>query len=337
LLRSIKALEDNQRALGTENITSMVSALERIVQSIHEFKQQQTVQESLQLHEAREPSKTPSSEHGNKPQERVVLSVPKTMETWSQILSSQAELGPDMIAKQRILRSLMFPEMKLRLSNIAEAHQKTYTWAYDIEQEDLTPFISWLRDGSGVFWVAGKAGSGKSTFMKHISLATSTTQLLNQWANEKTLVTASFFFWNSGSPLQRSQEGLLRSLLFQALAKCPQLIPAVCPERWRHAPANNFAHEEWTLMELLESLGNFLKQNITDTVFCLFVDGLDEYRGEPFDLVKLLQCLQNTSCIKMCLSSRPWNCFQDAFGKDKSTHLRLEQHNHKISSDMSMI
>ena len=41
----------------------------------------------------------------------------------------------------------------------------------------------------------------------------------------------SFFFWNSGSEIQMSQPGLLRSVLHQILSKRPSLIPVVFPAR----------------------------------------------------------------------------------------------------------
>lgn len=45
----------------------------------------------------------------------------------------------------------------------------------------------------------------------------------------------------------------------------------------------------------------------------IFVDGLDEYHGNHQELVAYLQQLQKAPCIKLCVSSRAWNVFADAF------------------------
>lgn len=35
-------------------------------------------------------------------------------------------------------------------------------------------FVAWLEEGDGLYWIAGKAGSGKSTLMKYIASHPST-------------------------------------------------------------------------------------------------------------------------------------------------------------------
>nr|CEG05105.1 unnamed protein product [Fusarium clavum] len=45
----------------------------------------------------------------------------------------------------------------------------------------------------------------------------------------------------------------------------------------------------------------------------IFIDGLDEFEGDCHTLISLIQgCV--TSPIKVCVSSRPWNEFEGAFG-----------------------
>jgi myo-inositol catabolism protein IolC len=48
---------------------------------------------------------------------------------------------------------------------------------------------------------------------------------LIRWAGDKILITASFYFWNSGTELQKSQVGLLQSILHEALTRQQDLIP----------------------------------------------------------------------------------------------------------------
>lgn len=106
----------------------------------------------------------------------------------------------------RILDSLYFEQMHTRHATIKPSYADTFAWIFD---DDTTHFKSWLRRDSGLFWVRGKAGSGKSTLMKFLSDHSQTPAILEQWAGAKRLVTASFYFWNAGSAMEKSHEGLL--------------------------------------------------------------------------------------------------------------------------------
>jgi hypothetical protein len=49
------------------------------------------------------------------------------------------------------------------------------------------------------------------------------------------------------------------------------------------------------------------------TKFCFFIDGLDEYSGDEEETLRLMLDISSSSNIKICVSSRPWNTFLDAF------------------------
>ncbi|KAF3077082.1 hypothetical protein CFAM422_000001 [Trichoderma lentiforme] len=230
-------------------------------------------------------------------------------------------------AEQRILMSLRFQEIKRRRDAVFTAHKTTFEWIFKdtINLRDgkiAIGFKEWLEKQSGHFWLEGKAGSGKSTLMKFISTHADTEMYLSAWAANanKRLVTTSFFFWHSGSPLEKSQEGLLRSLLFGILAKCPDLIKLVCANRLK---ALDHEIEEWTREELLETLRQLANQ-VLPVRFCFFIDGLDEYDGDHDDLIETVKALISLPNIKICLSSRPWPQFRDAFGKNQDQVLRLQ-------------
>ncbi len=152
--------------------------------------------------------------------------------------------------------------------------------------------------------------------MKYICNHNTTLDTLHHWAGLEELFTASFFFWSSGFPMQKSQVGLLQSLLYQVLRACPALILEVCPSKG--------AREPWKRKELFEVLDKVSKQRALPAKFCFFVDGLDEYEGDDEDIIALLQDLASSPNIKICVSSRPWNCFLDAFD-DSKWKLILEQ------------
>ena len=61
--------------------------------------------------------------------------------------------------------------------------------------------------------------------MKFIAENEQTKTSLGEWVGNKTLVIASFFFWNASTHhSQKSQRGLLRTILYQILRQCPELI-----------------------------------------------------------------------------------------------------------------
>jgi hypothetical protein len=146
------------------------------------------------------------------------------------------------------------------------------------------------------------------------------------WAEHCTVVRAQCFFWNPGQPLQKSLTGLLRSLLIQLLEQAPNLIPQVVHLRkWKAARASGNHVIDWTDSELQDTLREYILCAGSSTRVFLLIDGLDEFEGtdekreELIDLFKDLESLEN---VKICLSSRPWNVFQDAFGE--FPQLRLE-------------
>ncbi len=114
-----------------------------------------------------------------------------------------------------ILDSLRFPSMCDRYDEIDDAHKKTFDWIFrhDSNVHSWSNFSDWLVQGDGIYWINGKAGSGKSTLMRYIYEDARTLSLLGQWAGSPdNLTIAAFFFWKSGTADQASQTGLLRSL-----------------------------------------------------------------------------------------------------------------------------
>ena len=139
-------------------------------------------------------------------------------------------------ATKAVLESLFFPTITERYEKIAEAHKKTFEWVFRplVDEEDpkdtqWSDFVEWLSEGQGIYWINGKAASGKSTLMKFIYDHQKTKENLQQWADGKPLYIAKFFFWWAGTEIQKSQNGLLRTLLFDTLRQMPQMTPRILP------------------------------------------------------------------------------------------------------------
>ncbi|KAK9421792.1 putative NACHT domain-containing protein [Seiridium unicorne] len=244
--------------------------------------------------------------------------------------------------EQAFLSSLSFPSRSIRHESIPLAYRQTFGWVLSIPQtpaaspsvaseyeqdESLqTRLANWLRHGDGIFWVSGKAGSGKSTLMKYMADHVQTESLLQDWAHPKQLVIASHYFWSAGTAMQKSKLGLLQSLLFEILRTCPDLIPDVCGERWAATGAtSSFLAAEWTSHELLRALQDISRVANLQTRYCFFIDGADEFKGDLHDLCETFQTLSKSENFKICMSSRPWNVFEDFFGHDNKRKLYIHE------------
>ena len=219
--------------------------------------------------------------------------------------------------------------MRTRHSKIAETHAKTFEWIFDPASSSgdftTTKFKEWLEYGEGIFWISGKAGSGKSTLMKFITGDERTYHSLQIWAGEKRLVMASFYFWASGSEMQKSQEGLLQSLLQQVLMHFPDLIPIVLPTQWKENSQTRPTSISWTRSELIAAINFLAQQSVRCAKFFFIIDGLDEYNGDHKEIIQVLRnFILSSKNTKMCISSRPWNMFQTEFGDSSTPKFLLE-------------
>lgn len=224
-------------------------------------------------------------------------------------------------AENHILRSLRVPSMSERYDKIAEAHATTFKWVFEEEPpagQPGTDFAQWLKSGSGIYWINGKAGSGKSTLMRYVYDQQRTIDLLKHWSGDVPLTTASFFFWNSGTLDQKSQNGLLRCLIFELLCRNRDLIPILLPDQWHDEyvdPIDWQQDFQWNCDILRRAFDTLRSRNRIR--ICLFIDGLDEYQGDKTDsydeIISFFIELVDSPIIKICLSSRPWLVFEDAF------------------------
>lgn len=248
----------------------------------------------------------------------------------------------DEIKVKLLLRSLEFPQMDHRVRAIHDADSDTFRWIFsnpDLIRErepDLEiTFTDWLVSGSGIFHVAGKAGSGKSTLMKFLCVDNDkTTDLLQAWAEsqEKELIFCQFFFWRITSIVQqKTLSGLIRALLHGVLFQVPELAPRLFPKRWnqqrpktRQSTLEDRSRLELGSREISVAFENLMKDvDVFERYrLCFFIDGLDEFEQDPsiqmdtyYSLAKKLESWVSNSAgnVKMCVSSRELSEFTSRF------------------------
>lgn len=240
-----------------------------------------------------------------------------------------------------VLSSLSFDSIHDRKDSVDAPFQNTFKWIFDEPGSIERPwsnFMSWLRHDSGIYWVNGKAASGKSTLMRYLQDNKQIREGLNEWAGSMPLDICHFFFWNIGDEYQKSQKGLLRSLLHDILQQHRDLIPAIMPEAWEawssradHLISNSGSLRNSMLrpdpkpwgMEQLKGFFRTLLRTLESRVkLCLFIDGLDEYDGDYYEIAEMFEEIAQSSNIKLCLSSRPLLAFEQAFEGQPSLKLQ---------------
>ncbi|RYP13663.1 hypothetical protein DL765_006793 [Monosporascus sp. GIB2] len=249
------------------------------------------------------------------------------LDDFSALLSAGVKHDREKLLKLRMLESLNFADMRDRYERIPEAHQKTFEWVFrepacnDDLRGKWDNFATWLMSNKQLYWVTGKPGSGKSTLMKYLSDDTRLRSHLDVWRGERHLYTGRFFFWNSGAALQMSRVGLLQSLLHETVSQFPDEIPRIFPDRWQYQEYFGYDGRPWSWSEVS---GSFKKLVADSTkAFFFMIDGLDELDGDCAELADfLLKTASTGENVKLCLASRPWLVFEDAFRYRPS--LRME-------------
>lgn len=195
--------------------------------------------------------------------------------------------------------------------------------------------------------------------MKYACRSERTRQELEDWAQGGELLVASVFLFEGGSHIQKSREGVLRSILYQILTPRRDLISIAFPSffgcEW--PPATPFN----TIINLSQAFYSLFAYDSQRLKLCVFMDGLDEYRimdrkdyykEEDFALVydgeqgdaglgsskwineshsdcaRLIAEMGSKDTIKLCVSSRELPAFEEAF----NNHSRLRVHTHSETS-----
>ncbi|KAG6354013.1 hypothetical protein INS49_004984 [Diaporthe citri] len=201
------------------------------------------------------------------------------------------------------------------------ALEKTENLGYESTQRDVNVQLrNWLLDGSGLFHVSGKPGSGKSTLMKYLIKHPKVIDSLEQWAHPKRLALGRFFFWKPDHG-QNSLDALIRGLLYSVIHYDAGLVHSAFPK----CSGNSFeqlslqSRVEMTKEDIFEAFNNLVKHGNVSKMFkfCFFIDGLDELDEEKDTThSKMITILRQwadgaNGSIKICVSSRHFPVFEN--------------------------
>jgi len=107
---------------------------------------------------------------------------------------SQLSLAERQRAREdAILSSLYFTDMSARERAIDSSYNDTFGWIFDEQVTERQSYYErnicismsrWLEHEYGMFFIVGKAGSGKSTLMRFLARHKRTNALLQNWAGQ---------------------------------------------------------------------------------------------------------------------------------------------------------
>lgn len=265
-------------------------------------------------------------------------------ELLSKIVSIQTKLASSCEILQAtshrlILEGIAFPDMDTRLGQIEDQGQAEGTFEWLINDDKIPKsqqgalsmsFRQWLSDDSrGIFHIAGKPGSGKSTLMRFLNEHPETRAQLRKWAAEggdnSEPVISAVFFWNAGSMSQKSMNGLYRTLLHGILKSHHEdLIPLLFPDRLVRLTSDLLRMSQGARGEKMpdrEVAAAFLKLlggTVSRLRFCLFIDGADEFSDPNVPQWRLARDIKtwvnsNPTGVKICVSSREEQPWLDSF------------------------
>lgn len=227
--------------------------------------------------------------------------------------------------RNKVLLGLRYRYMSDREDEVTNAYRQTFEWMFSTEQTDSwDAFPEFLSDKQTKrpYWISGKAGSGKSTLMKFLARDKRTSSCLKAWSSRGGgILTASFFFWNMGTTMQKTQLGLFQALLYQLLSQRPEYIRMVFDDLWPFLDPEETAIQSLSLTEAKRAFYKLMNVRERTCQFCIFVDGIDEFDGDHAELAQALKELAKQD-IKVVLSSRPIPACFELFSDCPS--LRLE-------------
>jgi ankyrin repeat protein len=183
-----------------------------------------------------------------------------------------------------------------------------------------------MEGTSGLFWIKGDPGAGKSVLMKH------SVKMMRERSLDDIVV--SFFFHGQGTPLQKTLLGLYRALLASMLEHFPEDLTHLAvkfAEKEKRYGRFSERRWEWTEKELQALLSSVLAKGTQCQPVVVFIDALDECGEAPAksllayfkDLTSQVE--SGDARFRICLSSRHY----PILSLDTIPSVQVEQRNNQ--------
>ncbi|PNP57453.1 hypothetical protein THARTR1_02450 [Trichoderma harzianum] len=210
----------------------------------------------------------------------------------------------DKLTDSECLESLKFAAIHLRRDKVASANEGTNDWIFAHDA-----YRRFQREDSGVLWIEGKAGSGKSVLAKFLLQKLQSLPNANRAANLKEIVVDWFYSRRDGE-ITMAHSSMLRSIVYKVFKDSQETFDCskACYQERQLQPDGSSG--EWSLDDLQCILKSIVSSSIP--IICI-LDGLDESAAsEKFqrtretilrNLVEL--ALIPGSQIKFIMLSRP--------------------------------
>ncbi|KAK4167470.1 ankyrin repeat-containing domain protein [Cladorrhinum sp. PSN259] len=218
--------------------------------------------------------------------------------------------GDEDVSRLEFLRLLSFAEMDFREQTVHAAFNATHEWMLNSPE-----YSTWKRSLGQRLLIKGKAGCGKSTLMKHLFKHET---LAAADSDTAPPVICGFFFNGRGSRMEKTIEGLLRTVLHQIVFQNPPSYRALSQFHAdiKKVRASREHSVDWTGETLIQMFEIVMRSSTTPTL--IFIDALDEGEGEGerFSTAAVFTLLEQYTGPQLdgrhapasiCLSSRPDN------------------------------
>ena len=187
-------------------------------------------------------------------------------------------------------------------------------------------FREWLENGSGIFWISGGPGCGKSTLTRHLSSCTKAKDRLLTRSGILPLVDIFCFSQDPHTRTKSSINDLVNTIACHILKRYPDLVTIAFPNQWAYMmstwgrPVGEVTLPRKDRTHAFQSLALLETWN---TRPCFFVDGLDQFKDSDMEILTFVRRLSTSPCVKFCITNRLDSMNLDSLGIEQIQRLHL--------------
>jgi hypothetical protein len=221
-------------------------------------------------------------------------------------------------SEEKCRRSLFLADPEIDRQRLLDRKGERVAGTCEWILEDPT-YQSWLQDDPGLLWICGGPGKGKTMMSIFIT----------QKFERQNCDDIIYYFCNSEDDRNSTPSAILRALIWQMMAKRPELASLVLPYFESPERTEDVLSTPGTLFEIFTGLA----QDPTMTPMYCLIDGLDECEQDSTRWIAshLAELYRGTQAIKIrtCVVSR------DILELKISRQILLDpDNNDKISTDI---